>query len=82
MLWGEILALLVVASITILAFIVIGNVLRLALNCVIGFFALFGFNYLFNASIAINFWSVIFIAVGGIIGFSVVVGCHYLAWAF
>ncbi len=81
MLW-EIIALLVVVCIIILAFMIIRNVLFFLINSVIGFFALFGFNYLFNAGVTINFWSVVITAVGGIIGFIVVVGLHYLGWLF
>ncbi len=80
--WWELLALLVVICIVILIYVLVKNVLLIVLNSAIGFFALFGFNYLFNANIAINFWSVVISAVGGIFGFVIVVGCHYLGWAF
>jgi hypothetical protein len=81
MLW-EIIALLVVICAVIFAFMLIKNVLFFIINSVIGFFALFGFNYLFNAGVTINIWSVLITAVGGIVGFIVIVGCHYLGWLF
>jgi hypothetical protein len=81
MLW-EIIALLVVICLVVFAFLVIRNLLLLIINSAIGFFALFGFNYIFNAGVTINIWSILITAIGGIIGFIVVVGCHYLKWMF
>jgi hypothetical protein len=48
----------------------------------VGLLAFFGFNHLFNADLAINVWSVLIVAVGGSIGFVVVVVLHYLGLAF
>jgi hypothetical protein len=81
MLW-EILALVVVVCIMILVFRVVKSIFFLVLNSIIGFFALFGFNYISGADVAVNVWSAVITAIGGIIGFAVVVGCHYLGWAF
>ncbi len=53
----------------------------LAMNSVIGFFALH-FVQIFSPTLKINFWSVIITAIGGIIGFIVVVGLHLLNIAF
>ncbi|MBN2142112.1 pro-sigmaK processing inhibitor BofA family protein [Candidatus Woesearchaeota archaeon] len=78
----EIIALVVVVCIMLLVWKLIKSILFLVLNSVVGFFALFGFNYLFGTSVAINGWSVVITAIGGIIGFMVVVGCHFLGWAF
>ena len=78
----ELLALIVVVLIIILLFMVVKKVFIFIVSSVIGIFALFGFNYLFNANVVINFWSVIITAIGGIIGFIIVVGMHYLGWAF
>ena len=81
MLW-ELVALLIVICIIVLIFIVVRNVLFFIINSVIGFFALFGFNYLFNAGVEINWWSVLITAIGGLIGFVIVISSHYLGWAF
>ncbi|MBN1793178.1 pro-sigmaK processing inhibitor BofA family protein [Candidatus Woesearchaeota archaeon] len=81
MIW-ELLALLVVVCIMILIYRVVKNIFILVLNSVVGFFALYGFNYLLDANVATNVWTALITAIGGIIGFAVVVGCHYLGWAF
>lgn len=78
----ELLALIVVVIIVLLLFRIIKKLFIFIISSVIGMFALFGFNYLFYADVAINFWSIIITAIGGIIGFAVVVGMHYLGWAF
>ena len=78
----ELLALIVVILIIILLFRIIKKFFIFIISSVIGMFALFGFNYLFYADVAVNFWSVIITAIGGIIGFIIVVGMHYLGWAF
>ena len=80
--WNGLLALVVVILIVLLIFRVVKKVLILIINSVIGIFALIGFNTLFHANIVINFWSVIITAIGGIIGFIIVIGMHYLGWAF
>jgi len=81
MLW-ELLMLLVVISIIIVIFMVLKNVFILILNSVIGFFALYAVQAWVMPSLEINFWSVMITAIGGIIGFIVVVGSHLLGWAF
>jgi len=80
--WKGLLALIVIVLIVLFLFRVFKKVFIFIINSVIGLFALFGFNYLFNVGVTINFWSVIITAIGGIIGFAVVVGMHYLGWAF
>ncbi len=80
--WQGLLALIVVVLIIYLIFRVVKRVFILIINSIIGIFALIGFNNLLNANITINFWTVIITAIGGIIGFIVVVGMHYLGWAF
>jgi len=80
--WGGLLALIVVVLIIILLVKVVKKIFIFMLNSVIGIFALIGFNVLFHAGVTINFWSVIITAIGGIIGFAIVVGAHYLGWAF
>ncbi|KYK26017.1 hypothetical protein AYK26_01055 [Euryarchaeota archaeon SM23-78] len=80
--WRSLLALIVVVLIILLIFKIVKKVFILIINSMIGIFALIGFNTLFHANITINFWSVIITAIGGIIGFIIVVGMHYLGWAF
>jgi len=81
MLW-EIIGVIVAIVLVLLLFWLVKRVLILFINSVIGLFALFGFNYLFNAGIKINFWSVLITAIGGIIGFIIVLAAHYLHIAF
>nr|MCK4929461.1 pro-sigmaK processing inhibitor BofA family protein [Nanoarchaeota archaeon] len=78
----ELLILIIVVLIILLVFNLVKKVFILIINSIIGIFALIGFNTLFHANITINFWSVIITAIGGLIGFAIVVGCHYLGWAF
>lgn len=78
----ELLILIIVVLIILLVFNLVKKVFIFIINSIIGIFALIGFNTLFHANITINFWSVIITAIGGLVGFVVVVGCHYLGWAF
>ena len=78
----EIVLLLIVGLTLIFLFKIIKSVFILILNSVIGLFALIGFNHLFSSDITINFWSVIITAIGGLIGFAVVVAVHFLGIAF
>ena len=78
----ELLILIIVVLIILLVFNLVKKVFILIINSIIGIFALIGFNILFHANITINFWSVIITAIGGLIGFAIVIGCHYLGWAF
>lgn len=81
MLWG-LIGLIIAVVLVLLLFWVFKKVIVLIVNSVIGIFALIGFNTLFNAGIKINFWSVIITAIGGIIGFIIVLVAHYLHIAF
>lgn len=82
MLWQVLLALVVVVLIIWLVFKLVKKFFILLINSIIGLFALMGFNFLTNAGITINFWSIIITAIGGIIGFAIVLGMHFLGWAF
>ncbi len=73
--------LLAIVAVTFL-YKIIKNITILVLNSVIGFFALIGYNYLFQTEIQINIWSVLITVVGGIIGFILVLISHYSGWAF
>jgi hypothetical protein len=81
MIW-PLIALVAVIVIVILIYMVLRNVILLAINSVIGFFALFGFNYVFGTDVQINIWSVLITVIGGVIGFAIVVVSHFLGWAF
>lgn len=50
--------------------------LALAINSVIGFFALHAVKEFFLSELIINIWSVLFVAIGGIIGFGIVLAMH------
>lgn len=80
--WKGLLALIVVVLIILLIFKIFKKVFVLIINSVIGIFALIGFNTLFRAGVEINFWSVIITAIGGLVGFIIVLGMHFLGWAF
>ena len=82
MLWQVLLALVVVVLIIWLVFKLVKKFFILVINSIIGLFALMGFNFLTSAGITINFWSIIITAIGGIIGFAIVLGMHFLGWAF
>jgi len=57
------------------------KLLVLVINSVIGFFALFAAK-LILPDLAINFWTIIITAVGGIIGFLAVILLHIFGVAF
>jgi hypothetical protein len=78
----QIVILALVALGAYLIYKLVKNIVVIALNSIIGFFALFGYQAIFGANIAINFWSVIITAVGGIFGFIAVLAAHYLGLAF
>ena len=78
--WGGLLALIVVVLVIILLVKVVKKIFIFILNSVIGIFALIGFNVLFHAGVTINFWSVIITAIGGIIGFAIVIGVPALSF--
>ncbi|MBU1199474.1 MAG: pro-sigmaK processing inhibitor BofA family protein [Nanoarchaeota archaeon] len=78
----ELIALVIVVILLLLFFKLVKTVIILIINSVLGLFALFGFNFLFNETIAINVWSVLITAVGGLIGFIIVTAAHFLGWAF
>lgn len=78
----KLLILVLIGICVILLFKLVKNVIKLILNGVLGLLALFSFNYIFGTSVAINFWSVVITAIGGIIGFAVVIVLHFLGFAF
>jgi hypothetical protein len=80
--FNGLLTIVVVACIILFLFIFVKKVLLFMINSVVGILALIGFNSVFHAGIAINIWSVLITAIGGVIGFVIVLGMHYLGWAF
>jgi hypothetical protein len=76
------IALLIVLLLVLVLFGIVKRIFILAVNSVIGIFALIGYNYLFSAGIEVNFWSAIITAIGGIFGFIIVLIAHYLHIAF
>jgi len=78
----ELAILIIVAFVTVLIFKFFKKVIFLILNSIVGLLALFGFNSLFNAEVAINIWSVLVAGIGGSIGFVVIIILHYLGLAF
>jgi hypothetical protein len=80
--WWGLLALIIVIVLVLLFIFFVKKIFILVINSIIGLFALIGFNYLTNAGIGINFWSVVITAIGGIIGFIIVLIAHYLHIAF
>jgi hypothetical protein len=76
------LAVIVVACIIFFLFIFVKKIFLFIINSIVGIFALIGFNVVFHAGIEINLWSVLITAIGGVIGFVIVLGCHYLGWVF
>lgn len=78
---------IVVGIIAILAIIVsiffVKRMVILLINSIIGLFALMGWNILFPMqAVAINVWSVLLVALFGIVGLIIVVGLHLLGIAF
>ncbi|MFH1917417.1 MAG: hypothetical protein ABIJ21_09220 [Nanoarchaeota archaeon] len=80
--WVQLIGLVIVALLIILAFLIFKKAIILIFNSLIGLGALFGFNAIFGTSVQIGFWSVIITAIGGLIGFLVVIIFHFLGWAF
>jgi hypothetical protein len=78
----HILAIAIVALVVVLVFLIFKNIVMLIINSVIGLFALFGVNVLFDLGIKVNIWSVLITAIGGIIGLAVVLILHFLHVAF
>lgn len=67
-----------------IAFFVWGlkHAIMLAVNSVIGFFALYAIQAFVWPELIINWVSILFVAIGGIIGFILVLLFHFLGWWF
>jgi hypothetical protein len=78
----NIIGIVIAVAVVLFIIFVVKKLIILALNSVIGLFAFFGWNFLFNANIPINFWTIIITAAGGIFGFAFVIIMHYLKLGF
>ena len=83
------MALWVILLLVVIAFLLIGIFwwglkygIILALNSVIGFFALYAIQAWLRPSLVINWVSVLITAIFGIFGFLFVLIVHFLGWAF
>ncbi len=81
MVFPELTVLAVLVILVLIAIFVFKRLVSLAINSVIGFFALFAAK-LFLPELTINIWSVLITAVGGIIGFIAVLIMHLAGVAF
>jgi hypothetical protein len=70
--------------ISVIAFFIWGikHAIVLAINSVIGFFALYAIQAFWRPDLVINFWSVGLVAIFGIFGFLFVLILHLMGWAF
>lgn len=78
----NIIGIVIAVAVVLFILFVLKKIILLAINSVVGLFAFFGWNYLFNANIPTNFWTVIITAAGGIFGFAFVIIMHYLKLGF
>ncbi|MFH1072680.1 MAG: pro-sigmaK processing inhibitor BofA family protein [Nanoarchaeota archaeon] len=78
----NVLGIILMVLIVVVLFFIVKKIILLALNSVIGIFALIGWNVLFDSTVHIGFWSVIITAIGGIFGFAFVLAMHYLKLGF
>ncbi|MBU1975522.1 MAG: pro-sigmaK processing inhibitor BofA family protein [Nanoarchaeota archaeon] len=79
---AKLITLILIGIFVIIMFTIFKKVLKLILNAIIGLVALFAFNAVFGTDVAVNFWSVVITALGGIVGFIVVIVLHFLGVAF
>ena len=77
----ELTTLAIIVILVLVAIFVFKKLVALAINSVIGFFALFAAKILLPA-LEINTWSVLITAIGGIIGFLAVLVMHLTGIAF
>jgi hypothetical protein len=76
------ITIIVVACIILFLFIFVKRVILFIINSIVGLLALIGFNVVFHAGIQVNIWSILITGIGGVIGFLIVLGMHFLGWAF
>lgn len=73
---------LVVVALAAFFFWGLKHAIALAINSVIGFFALYAVQAYALPNLVINFWSVILVAILGLLGLIVVLILHLAGWAF
>ncbi len=78
----ELGALIVVLFVLYLLYRFLKSPVAILLNSIIGIVILFLLNAIFNLGIAINFWSVATVALGGLAGVLLVLVFHFLGIAF
>ncbi|MEW6749055.1 MAG: pro-sigmaK processing inhibitor BofA family protein [Candidatus Micrarchaeota archaeon] len=78
----ELGALILAAFILYVVYRFLNNPLLLIANSILGFVALVLLNAVFGLGIAINFWSLVVIALGGVGGLVIVVVLHLLGLGF
>lgn len=76
------LLLLAVITIAALFFWGLKYAIALALNGIIGFFALYAVKVWLLPELIINVWSVLFVAIGGLLGMAIVMVLHLVGWWF
>lgn len=77
----ELSVLIALAVLVLIAIFVFKKLVALAINSVIGFFALFAASLVLE-DLVINIWSILITAIGGIIGFLAVLIMHLTGIAF
>ena len=77
----QIIALGLAILVFILLIIFLKNIVKLAINTAVGFFALYATSLLLP-DLVINVWSVLIVAFGGIFGYLLVLILHLLGLAF
>ena len=78
----EFITFVIIVFIIMLLFMFFKKIIYLIINSIIGLLALLGFNAVFNADVIINVWSLLITAIGGTIGFVIVILLHYFQVAF
>ncbi len=81
MIW-EILGLILAIIVVAVLFKVFRNIVGLVVNAVIGVVILWLLNLLLTPPVAINIWSILISAIGGIAGVIIVIVLHFLGIAF
>ena len=79
---GEIVGLILAIIVVAVLFKVFRNIVGLIVNAVIGVVILWILNLFLSPPVAINIWSVLISAIGGIAGVIIVLALHFLGIAF
>jgi len=79
---GEIVGLILAIIVVAVLFKVFRNIVGLVVNAVIGVVILWLLNLFLTPPVAINIWSILISAIGGIAGVIIVIVLHFLGIAF